>query len=58
VSKGCADVQFFFDQAFTCAIKNIDKCGGTSGGGGGLFGCIRKVCEAEIAACIGATCPT
>lgn len=49
LSLGCADTQFFFDQAFKCAIFALPQCGGD-------FGCLQKQCDAEIAACFGATC--
>ncbi len=60
VSRGCADVQYFFDQAFTCAVKAFPKCGGGGGGGGtgGTLDCLQKQCDKEFAACIGARCPT
>lgn len=50
VAMGCADAQFFFDQAFNCAvIKGLPKCGGN-------INCIMQVCGPEIAACLGSTC--
>jgi hypothetical protein len=49
VSLGCADVQFFVDQVLNCAVANLPNCGGD-------FGCIQTACDAEFAACIGATC--
>jgi hypothetical protein len=50
VALGCAKVQFFVDQVLTCAAQHLPECGGD-------FGCLQNVCGAEIAACIGATCP-
>jgi len=52
VSLGCPAVQFFVDQAFACVVKNFSKCSG----GGATIDCFRKVCDKEIAACIGAKC--
>ncbi|CAN5732055.1 hypothetical protein BH09MYX1_BH09MYX1_63790 [soil metagenome] len=50
LSLGCPDTQFFFDQAFNCAIqKGFGTCGGD-------FNCIQKECGPEIAACLGSTC--
>jgi hypothetical protein len=49
VSLGCADVQFFVDQVLDCAFQALPFCGGD-------FGCIQEECDAEFAACIGATC--
>jgi hypothetical protein len=49
VALGCADVQFFVDQVLTCAIGALPVCGGD-------FGCIQQECDAEFAACLGATC--
>ena len=51
LAEGCPDTQFFFDQAFNCAIQ------AAFGGCGGDFNCIMKQCSTEIAACLGATCP-
>jgi hypothetical protein len=50
LALGCPDTQFFFDQAFNCAVfKGLPKCGGN-------FMCLQQECDAEIAACLGATC--
>jgi hypothetical protein len=49
VSQGCADVQFFVDQVLDCAIQALPTCGAD-------FGCVQTECDAEVAACIGATC--
>ncbi len=52
LAQGCADTQFFFDQAFNCAVfKGIAQCKGPD------INCLQKVCGPEIAACLGATCP-
>ena len=50
VALGCSNVQFFVDQVLNCAVANLGTCGGD-------FGCIQTQCDAEFAACIGATCP-
>jgi hypothetical protein len=42
-------VQFFVDQVLNCAVMNLPMCGGD-------FQCIQNACDAQIAACIGATC--
>ena len=50
LAEGCADTQYFFDQAFRCAVlEGVEKCRGD-------VGCIMKVCDSEIAACIGSQC--
>jgi hypothetical protein len=49
VALGCADVQFFIDQVLNCAVASLPLCGGDPG-------CIQSECDAEFAACIGATC--
>jgi hypothetical protein len=51
LAEGCPDTQFFFDQAFNCAIVQA------FGGCGGDFNCIQQACATEIAACLGSTCP-
>jgi hypothetical protein len=51
VAKGCSDVQFFVDQVLNCVVLHIPDCGG-----GGGVGCFQDKCQAEFAACIGATC--
>jgi hypothetical protein len=49
VSLGCADVQFFVDQVLTCAVGALGDCGGDPE-------CLLAECDAEVAACLGATC--
>jgi hypothetical protein len=49
VARGCADAQFFFDQAFNCIIRNLSNCGGK-------FECYTDKCKPEVAACLGAHC--
>ena len=50
LAQGCPDTQFFFDQAFNCAVlKGLPKCGGN-------IQCIMQVCSSEITACLGSSC--
>lgn len=49
VARGCADAQFFFDQAFNCILRNLSECGGN-------FNCYLDVCSAEVGVCIGSRC--
>jgi hypothetical protein len=49
VALGCADVQFFVDQVLSCAVGALPQCGGD-------VDCLLGVCDAEVAACIGANC--
>jgi hypothetical protein len=39
-----------FDQAFNCFLQHFDQCGPN-------IGCLEKVCDAQVASCIGANCP-
>jgi hypothetical protein len=57
-AQGCADVQFFVDQAVMCIVRNIQHCDLFGGGGPGpdLLNCFMQYCSAEFAACVGATC--
>jgi hypothetical protein len=61
-AQGCADVQFFVDQAMMCMMQNIQHCLHVIIGGGGvdvgeLFQCMQQYCSAEFSACIAAECP-
>jgi hypothetical protein len=49
-AQGCADVQFFVDQAVTCLIQNIDQCSGD------IMSCFQRVCRSEFRACLAARC--
>ncbi len=53
VSKGCADVQFFVDEALNCAFLHIDDLSGCSGN---PISCLEKSCGPELSACLGASC--
>ncbi len=50
-ARGCADVQFFVDQAVNCAVQNA------FGGGIGGIDQIFQVCAAELEACYAVSCP-
>jgi hypothetical protein len=49
VSRGCPSAQFQFDNAFNCFLQHVNDCGPN-------FSCLEKACDAQVAACIGATC--
>jgi hypothetical protein len=51
VAEGCPSARFFFDQALNCFIQHFKDCNGAD------FTCLEKMCDAEVAACLGATCP-
>jgi hypothetical protein len=54
VSKGCADVQFFVDQALTCAFLNLDDL--TDCNANNPLTCLTGACGPELDACLAATC--
>lgn len=57
VSKGCADVQYFVDQALSCAFINIDEisqCLDQSSKS--PISCLEEHCGPQVAACLGAYC--
>ena len=49
VSRSCADVQFFINAFFNCALRELITCGD--------IGCIRRECADEVRACLSFTCP-
>jgi hypothetical protein len=51
VARGCPSAKLMFDQAFNCFIQHINECGSN-------FNCLQTKCDAEVAACIGARCPS
>ena len=51
VARGCAKVGYAVDQVLDCALANFDKCPG-----GLSISCLTKVCDKQIATCIGAIC--
>jgi hypothetical protein len=53
VAEGCADTQFFFDQAFNCVI---DAALFGDGGSCHDIMCLESQCGPQIAACLGAVC--
>lgn len=59
VSKGCPDVQFFVDQALSCAFLNIDEIVSCldDPNGGSTIQCVEESCGPELGACLAATCP-
>jgi len=50
LAEGCANAQYFADQAVDCAVT------AAIGGCGGDFNCIQKQCSSQIAACLGSSC--
>jgi hypothetical protein len=54
VADGCADTQYFLNQAVNCALDSI--IGGGDAGSCMSPSCIETVCGPQIAACLGATC--
>lgn len=53
VAQGCPDVQFFVDQALTCAFLNLDEIANCNGS---ILECAQQSCGPEMNACLGATC--
>jgi hypothetical protein len=48
VAQGCADVQFFVDEAINCAIAEFITCGDLA--------CVQRECAEEFQACLRARC--
>jgi hypothetical protein len=50
-SRGCADVQYFVDQAFYCMWDHIEECGVLNN-----WMCHNQYCSKEFQSCLNARC--
>jgi hypothetical protein len=54
LAEGCAKTQYFFDQAFNCAVDTAIF--GADGSSCRTLTCIESACGNQIAACLGSSC--